>query len=226
MAILTNLDGTIDESHTATSIVTASLSVGAGEVGMCCVVGFDADFSSPQTPTITSWTQHATNTVVVTAFGFSERFTIFRRAGSFSATQTIDFAGVAQYVIAYIADKAADVDAGGTNGANAIVQAPFDTATTTTPTIDTLAALANANHTVHAYFAFMSLASNASNDGADGWTELDLISSGAPQDIFLSTYKVGDNTPTCGASASVQWSGYGIEWKSGTHRYLPSLGVG
>lgn len=219
MPAFTALDAGVDQDG-GSSATTASVSVATGELAHCTAGQIEADFSTPELCSISSWTSVRTDVVFVDAFGINERLTLFRRAGSFSGTQTISVS-VNQNTITWIMSKVDDVETGGTNGSNGVVQYGF--ANSTGPSISlTLSALANANHYVFGQALTFDPTAVVSEDSGDGWTLLHALNFGG-LDAAIGTYKAGDNVVTANHSTSGEWGIYG--WELNTLDKAATLGM-
>lgn len=115
----------------ATSYTTASITPSPNKI-IFLVVGSRRGGANPSVPTITgnnlTWTQQATR---LNTAGDPMRITLFRATGLPSAGAiTIDFGSEQQLNAGWTVNEFFDVDLGGTNGANAIVQTATNSADT------------------------------------------------------------------------------------------------
>lgn len=103
-----------------TSAISASISLSAGEVGFFAVFGYDTGGGGPTTPTMSGWTQVGTTQAHVSP-NYPTGVTIFRRAGSFSGTQSIAFTNNQGYILWQVV-KCSGSRLTGTNAADAVRQ--------------------------------------------------------------------------------------------------------
>jgi len=158
-------------ASSASSYVTASVSISANTIVLACV-GSDMGASSPNVPTCTgagrTWTQVQTRL----SGGTTRRLTVFRSTGTSPASGalTFDFGGQSQSNGAsWSIVEASDVDTSGTNGSNGIVQNATNGVDTTTSLTVTLGAFSN---TSNATFGSIFLNGTPGVTPGSGFTEL------------------------------------------------------
>lgn len=176
-----------DTSGTATQLATDSMTVPAGAVALLYVQNIKTGFSTPETPTVSGWTQIDTR-VDITLVPL--RVTIFRRVGPFSGVQTADFGGATQFNCSLMGVQASGVKVSGTNGADAFRQAVYANGNGTS-VLSTLSALLRATHEVIGVFQLFDSArtlaagsgltelTNVANAGIIEWGSNDLTLDGA-----------------------------------------------
>ena len=168
MAITTNL---LTENVDATdldSYATASITPAGNELILIAVNSFISE-GSPAVPAVSgnglTWVEVATSGV-----NDNRRLTVFRALGASPSTGvvTIDFSAVTQQDCKWIISEFANVDTGGSNGANAVVQAVVGSVSTS-PHSATLAAFGDAGN---ATFGAVTINSNNTITPGTGFAEI------------------------------------------------------
>lgn len=148
MAIVaTNLDG--GRVQTVASQATASISPVANSLILVSVQNHVGS-GTPNTPTVTGASM--TWVAINTAGTGLHKTTIFRGLSSSpgSGALTIDFASQSQNAVLWSVDQFTNVDPGGANGANAVVQSATQTTTGSSTGITvTLGAFSNTNNATY-----------------------------------------------------------------------------
>src|SRR3990167_3125861 len=178
----------------ATSYDTGSVSLSANKLVLLCVASADA--APPETPTVTgasrTWTQVATYTP-----SGSRRVTMFRSlsASANSGALTIDFNSVTQSYCGWSIAEFGNVDIGGINGADAIVQAvsSSDTDAFTSGGTFTIT-LAAFGSTANATFGFVRASEVKAINNGTGFTELGDSAIGADGGQIESQWRNDNDT--------------------------------
>lgn len=201
-------DGTDTSSYT-----TASISPTVGRVVLVAVNSIKG--SNATVPTIsgasTTWTQVAT--VVESTF---TRCTLFRGVAAGSGALTIDFSSVTHLRCAWDVIELSDVDTGGTNGSNAIVQSATNNGNTISSISVTLSSFSDSNN---ATLGCISLNDNVDVTSGSGFSEIsdDGVEFARLQSQFKNSNDTGVDWSWTG---SLQAASIAVELK-----YLPESSV-
>ena len=233
MAIAHTAKTSGNSSTDATSYATASITPGTSELELVAVV--NSKGTTPDTPTITGYTQVATVTYASIAAP-QRRVTLLRYLNSSpsAGALTIDFAGATQTGCAWAISDFSGVDTGGSNGANAVVQSATnrndDASGNDTLTVK-LAAFGDAVN--NATYGAFSQASNNGFDIGTGFTQIHDTAAATPQTGIFTEFKLsGDTTvdATDTGASDIAHAGIAIEIKvappASTVKTLAVLGVG
>lgn len=186
---LANGLGTADTSQTTTTSVTLT----ANRLALLTII---SAFNNGNTPTCAGW-----DLVATVQHSSLARMTILRRmvGSDLTQTHTYSFGGQNQYFNRWSIDQSsADVNTGGTNGSNAIVQAVGNGAVEVPPVTNgqyvsvTLAAFSNVNNSTFA--AFGGSVASATPSVGSGFTELARIGVGTGDYAMIVEYKAANDT--------------------------------
>lgn len=208
-------------SGSASSQVRPSTDFTSGRLYLLFVSNAKATTPEEATATGTSQTWTKVDGLTFNTVGTpTQRITVYRflAASTFSATTTISF-GATQLGISSHIYEITGMDATGTNGSGAIVQAVSNSADATANPNVTMAAISSGSNAVVSYFANDINPFGGTVEA--GWTQDFNTGYASPDRGDYSMYRIGgsDNTPTVTAASS-DWAGIAIEIKSASRRRI------
>lgn len=197
----------------ATSYTTASITPSADKLVLCLISSKDSD---PPVPTVTGNGLSWDAVVSSVAFANGRKVFLFRAMGAApsSGAVTIDFgAGNTQVRCSWIICEFGDVDTGGTNGSDAIVQSASDTSGAAASFSVPLAVFQDATNNA-AYGGFCIGAAQAITEET-GYTEIADVSHGGEAQALQAESKTGEDTSvSASTSPNAAWGGVAVEIKA------------
>jgi hypothetical protein len=197
---------------------TASFAPAANRLALVLVNSRTNITADPNAPTLsgggmTAWTQVAT-VVYDTTSASRKRVTLFRAlqaSPGASAALTIDFGGQTQTDIQWVVDEFQGMDTGGSNGADAIVQAVTNLNAAGTTLTVTLAAFASANNATYGAFGF---GGPQTGTAGSGFTFAGQETSNAQLRAFTEFRNDNDTGVDITAGATTEIGGIAVEIKA------------